>query len=710
MTPTTAERAPRASASRTPSIRPWVPAAFLVTAALVVPMPGGSTATATTATTTTMSRTLLSVIDPAGSAASVAAAVRARGGRVVQEFELADAVLVDWPAGTAAPSGAVAVPDAAFHVASLPRAGTGVVGATYRDTLGRVAGAAGNGVTVAVVDTGVADVADLAGRVTHVNVSAATQGDGLGHGTFLAGLIAGNGTSSGGTYAGVAPSAKILDVQVAGADGTTSLSRVLAGLQAVADVQATDSTVRVLSLALSSGSPLPPTVDPLTRGLDRLWARGVTVVVAAGNDGPEVGTVGSPGNDPVLITVGSLDERATAARGDDTVADFSARGSLFGAGKPDVVAPGVSLVSTRAPGSQAETQNPASWVGSGYLKGTGTSMSEAVVAGAVAVLYDVRGSLTPDTVKTLLTSTAYDGVGLSSSDAGAGGVDLAAAAAAAPKAKIVKSSVRTAPKAADAKFAPLESDADEWAAFVQAWQADDLDATAQAWAQLSPQTRRWAANAFAAALVMSGHAQSDEVYNDLVGAAHRWAEQGWSQRDWADDQWVAHRWADDAWAAHRWAFADWAAHRWAEASWDAHRWATETWDAHRWGGVSWDAHRWAADTWDAHRWAVDAWDAHRWAAEDWLAFAWSAHRWAAGTWASDAWAMRDWSAHRWATSQWDAHRWATDSWDAHRWADMSWDAHRWATASFVDWSWSAHRWATDGWDAHRWATLSWSVG
>jgi serine protease AprX len=679
----------------------------VVVAALAIPTSDGSLATATT---TTMSRTLLSVTDPAGSAASVASAVRARGGVVVQEFALSDALLVDWPAGAVLPAGAVAIPDAPFHVASLPLTTASVAGATFRETLGTVRKANGTGVTVAVVDTGVADVPDLAGRVTHVNVSGGAQGDGLGHGTFLAGLIAGSGASSGGTYAGVAPGADILDVQVAAADGSTSLSKVLAGLQAVADARASDRSLRVLSLALSSGSPLPPTVDPLTRGLDRMWGKGVTVVVAAGNDGPDEGTVSSPGNDPVLITVGSIDEHGTPARADDTVADFSARGSLYGADKPDVVAPGVSLVATRAPGSVAETANPGSWVGNGYLKGTGTSMSEAVVAGAAAVLYDVRGSLTPDTVKSLLTSTAYSADGLPAADAGAGGVDLAAAAAAAPKAKIVKSSVKGVFKASDARYAPLESDAVAWAAFVQAWQDEDLAAAAAAWADLSPQTRKWAANAFAAALVMSGNAQTDEAYNDLVGVAHRWAEQGWSQRDWADDSWVAHRWADAGWAAHRWAFDDWAAHRWAEASWDAHRWAAETWAAHRWAGVSWDAHRWAAQTWDAHRWAVDAWDAHRWAAEDWLAFAWSAHRWAAASWASDAWVMRDWSAHRWATSQWDAHRWADSSWDAHRWATDTWSAHRWAATSFQDWSWAAHRWASDAWDAHRWAAVTWTLG
>jgi serine protease AprX len=123
-------------------------------------------------------------------------------------------------------------------------------------------------VTVAVVDTGVADVADLAGRLTHINVSSGAAGDGLGHGTFMAGLVAGDGSSSDGTYAGVAPSARILDVQVATRTARLALPRV-AGLQAVADAAKADPSVRVVSLA-----PRPATCSCrrsiCSRALDRL--------------------------------------------------------------------------------------------------------------------------------------------------------------------------------------------------------------------------------------------------------------------------------------------------------------------------------------------------------------------------------------------------------------------------------------------------------
>lgn len=623
-------------------------------------------ATATGAAVATSAPTLLSVQGSALSPDAAAAWVTSHGGEVLAVYDVADALLVSLPAGLTPPAGTVSVPDVTMHLTAArgAAAATDVKGATYRASIGASSTATGAGVTVAVVDTGVTDVADLAGRVTHVNVSGGPTGDGLGHGTFMAGLVAGDGTSSDGTYTGVAPDARILDVQVATPDGSTSLSRVLAGLQAVLDASVSDPSVRVVSLALSTGNPLPPSADPLSRGLDRLWATGMTVVVSAGNDGPADGTVTSPGADPTLITVGALDEHGTSARGDDTVADFSARGTEFGASKPDLVAPGVSLVSTRSAGSTADVENPASRVGDGYFTGSGTSMSEAVTAGAAAVLIGTRPALTPDTVKKLLTRTAYDQKNLRKADgAGDGGLDLAAAVAAAPTAKIVKVKGSIA-RLADDAYGPDPADAAAWQQFSAAWAAGDLEAVAAIWVTLSEQTRRWAATAFALSLVSSNAGATDEEFAAIEALAHRWSTESWRSRDWATDAFVAHRWSDADWAAHRWSLADWAAHRWSDADWSAHRWSLEAWDA--------------------HRWSADAWDAHRWSTEDWLAFAWVAHRWSSDSWASDAWDEQAWSAHRWS---------------AHRWSDYAWEAHRW----------SAHRWSVDDWSAHRWSVDAWSV-
>ena len=624
-------------------------------------------------------RTLLSITDPTVSTAEVAAVVAKRGGRVLAVYDVGDALLVSLPAGSPAPAGTVAVSDVALHVTSLATAtaAADVTGATYRTTIDAPAGATGSGVTVALIDTGVADVADLAGRVDHVNVSGGPAGDGLGHGTFMAGLIAGSGASSDGQYTGVAPDASILDVQVATADGTTSLTRVLAGLQAVARAAATDPTLKVVSLALSTGSPLPPRTDPLARALDRLWSRGMTVVVAAGNDGPDAGSVTSPGADPTLITVGSVDEHATSARTDDTVSAFSSRGTLFGTQKPDLVAPGTSLISTRAPGSSADVENPQSRVGEAYFTGSGTSMSEAVTAGAAAVGLGEAGGAVGVRDQQRLDGVRREGLARPEEDgAGAGGLDLGSAVADAPSISLHRSS-RSARAWMDGTYGPAAADADTWAAFQQAWTAGDLEAVGAAWAQLSEQTRRWAATAFALALLSNNPGMEPEEYAALTAMARSWATQAWDARSWATDTFVARSWAARSWTARSWAIDDWAARSWADSSFTARSWAEQDWSARSWADAQFVARSWAARSWAARSWADEDWSARSWAQTDWLAFAWVARSWAARSWAADSWDSQAWSAR---------------SWTARSWADLTWAARSWAMGT-----WSARSWAVDAW-------------
>ena len=349
---------------------------------------------------------------PSGSAGVTRAveAVEQAGGQVLRRIPLVHGVVARLPHGTQL-RGLRATPDSALRLSSLTSGGD--TAGTVQGTVGAPAGLDGSGVTVAVVDTGVADVPGLAGRVTHVDVTGDGVGDGYGHGTFVAGLVAGETT-------GVAPGASVLDVKVGHDDGSTSLSDVLAGLQVVAE----HPEVRVVNLSLSSGSRLPTSVDPLCQALDALWDSGVTVVVPAGNDGPLRNTVSSPGNDPTLLTVGALDEAGTTDRSDDRVTDWSSRGGLLL--KPDLVAPGAHLTSLGVPGSVIWNANPTAQRAGGRFVGSGTSFSTAVTTGATAVLLQARPRLTPDRVKTVLRRSAYDVAGLRSAT-GAGGLDLGAA-------------------------------------------------------------------------------------------------------------------------------------------------------------------------------------------------------------------------------------------------------------------------------------------
>ena len=585
-------------------------------------------------------------------------AVTAAGGQVVQTYEIAGSVLADLPEGVTAPQGSFAIPDMVMRFNSVPTAAvTSDDVNTFRQTIGAAEAANGSGVTVAVVDTGVDPAADV-DVSDRVNVSDGPAGDGLGHGTFMAGLVAGDDDQ----FGGVAPEARIMDVQVANQDGSTNLSKVLAGLQEVADQRADDPSLQVAMLALSTDSPLPPWIDPMTRSLDQLWARGVTVVVAAGNEGAR--EVPSPASDPLLLVVGAQDEADTPTIDDDTVADFSSFGRAFGEKRPDLVAPGVSLISTASKESTAYTGNPGSHVGNDFMKGTGTSMSAAVTAGAVAALVGERPQLTPDQVKRLLIGTANRTPALKTSKGGgAGALDLATAMST-PLGSVPPLSQENPDVG---RFGPAEQDAQAWADFAEGWESGDLRAVAKAWVAMSPQTRKWAANAWSIAALMRALQADDDTFDGRRWAGRRWATEDWNGRRWATDEWVGRRWADE-------------------------QWLSEVWDGRRWAG-------------------------RRWAASDWLAFAWSLREAAddpelQDLWLDEQWEGRRWAGRRWAATDWVGRRWASDAWDGRRWADYTWDGRRWATGEWTgrrwaEFSFEGRRWATEDWNGRRWATLGW---
>jgi serine protease AprX len=266
----------------------------------------------------------------------------------------------------------------------------------------------GEGVAVAVLDTGVSPAADLRDAVElRIDFTPGHDGiDRFGHGTHMAGIIAGSGGSSRGSWRGVAPDADLISVKVAGPDGATDVSVVLAALQWVVANRGRLG-IRVLNLAFGTDATSSYLVDPLDYAVERAWRAGILVVAAAGNRGPDGGSISKPGDDPFVLTVGAADVRGTADRRDDVVAPFSSLGpTVDGVPKPDLVAPGVSIVSVRAPGSWADLDRPESRVGRAYMKGTGTSQATAVVCGIAALLFDADPSLTPDEAKAALVGTS----------------------------------------------------------------------------------------------------------------------------------------------------------------------------------------------------------------------------------------------------------------------------------------------------------------
>jgi serine protease AprX len=280
----------------------------------------------------------------------------------------------------------------------------------------------GEGATVAVIDTGIAgdmpDFADADGssRVVEsvvTNPDATTATDLYGHGTHVAGIIAGNSynrpatDSNYGAYRGVAPRAKLVSVKVSDDIGATSLIDVIYGLQFVVDHKA-DYNIRVVNLSLNSTVAQSYATDPLDAAVEAAWNSGIVVVTAAGNRGTDADAVSyAPANDPYVITVGAADDAGTKATTDDALATWSSRGvTQDGFAKPDVYAPGAHIVSTVPAGSAFFALCPSCVKDAeGYFQVGGTSMAAPMVSGLVADLLTAHPAWTPNQVKYVLQTT-----------------------------------------------------------------------------------------------------------------------------------------------------------------------------------------------------------------------------------------------------------------------------------------------------------------
>lgn len=340
-------------------------------------------------------------------------------------------------------------------------------------------GYTGAGIGVALIDSGVNNHPDLQtgilplSRVVYNqsfvsgNSSASDQ---YGHGTHIAGSIAGDGLSSSGpvyskTFMGIAPSADVVNLRVLDQNGSATDSEVIAAINQAISLKS-KYNIRVMNLSLGRAVFESYKLDPLCQAVEKAWKSGIVVVVAAGNNGryqPTDGysTVTAPGNDPYVITVGAMKPMGTPTRTDDLIASYSSKGPTVvdHVVKPDIVAPGNLLVSTETPNTtlySTETSNlvPLSYYMFGgssspsktYFTLSGTSMATGIVSGVVADLLQAHPALTPDQVKARLMKTAYKTFPASSSvydpttgitytdqydvfTIGAGYVDLAAALA-----------------------------------------------------------------------------------------------------------------------------------------------------------------------------------------------------------------------------------------------------------------------------------------
>ncbi|GGE19017.1 serine protease AprX [Marinithermofilum abyssi] len=285
----------------------------------------------------------------------------------------------------------------------------------------------GENAAIAIIDTGIHPHPDLTRPQNRIIAfkdfvkGKSHPYDDNGHGTHVAGACAGNGFSSKGKYKGTAPNAKLVGIKVLNKSGSGNLSDVIAGVQWCIDNK-DKYGIRVINLSLGSRTGTSYKDDPVAQIVEQAWKAGITVVAAAGNEGPESNTISSPGIHPQIITVGASDNKNSVDRNDDEIAPFSSRGpTADGVVKPDLLAPGTNITSLRVIHSYIDKMSPHSRVNQYYTVLSGTSMATPIVAGIVALLLTKNPNWTPDQVKQALISTAED-LGLPPNTQGSGHV------------------------------------------------------------------------------------------------------------------------------------------------------------------------------------------------------------------------------------------------------------------------------------------------
>jgi serine protease AprX len=471
-------------------------------------------------------------------------------------------------------------------------------------------GITGKDVTVAIIDTGVAKVEGLDTKNKVVNgpdLSYESQRsgtrylDGFGHGTHMAGIVAGRDGDLGtgllanpSSFGGVAPNARILNMKVASGDGGADVTAVIAAIDWVVEHRRDKGmNVRVINLAYGTTSTQGADVDPLARAVENAWKAGIVVVAAAGNDGVDSTSLLMPAVDPYVIAVGAVDHLGTRDLTDDVVADFSNVGN--DTRRPDLLAPGKSVVSLRVANSYVDQLFPEGLIATDrehrYLRGSGTSQATSVVSGAVALLLQQRPKLTPDQVKAILRTSA-DPLAVADPAQGAGVLDVDGALdTATPTAAAVR---QTWPMSTG-----LGSlDASRGGEYVIDPSTGDL-LTGQVDALGDPfDSATWVAESTAG-----------KAWDGGTWGTRPWTGDGWAEKSGADKSWAATTWTGSSWSG-----LPWTDHTWSEAYWEAVSWRDDSWLAVSWRGGTWEARSWRAVSWRGVSWRSDSWVAVSWRA------------------------------------------------------------------------------------------------
>jgi serine protease AprX len=416
-------------------------------------------------------------------------------------------------------------------------------------------GITGKGIGVALIDTGVARVDGLTGSniVNGADLSFESQDaslrylDKFGHGTHLAGIIAGKNSVSTDGFSGIAPGVKLTSIKIGVSNGAVDVSQAIAAVDWAVAHRNDDpaNPIRVINLAYGTDGAQDYKVDPLTFAVENAWRKGIVVVAAAGNGG-STARLTNPAYDPYVVTVGAADTQNTTDARDDKVASYSSRGTT--ARPVDVVAPGRSIASLRAPGSMIDQDFPGARSGTRFVRGSGTSQASAVVSGAVALMLQARPGLTPDSVKNLLKRSARPLPPVTALDTNVGMLNV-------------------------------------WDAFQ--W---DIPTSVQAWTKASGSGLLEKARG-TVHVVDGGQSLSGE--NTVLG---RFDSTTWSAATARDTEWNGGDWMGQPMSGSSWTTVagqtSWSGRTWTGVNWAGRTWTGRTWTGGTWSGLAWVGYSW----------------------------------------------------------------------------------------------------------------------
>ena len=438
-------------------------------------------------------------------------------------------------------------------------------------------GITGSGVDIAVIDTGVMGVMGLEDRLVQgPDLSFDGERENLrhhdmyGHGTHMATVAASD--------EGMAPGARIVNVKVGAGNGAVDVSQVIAAIDwAVENRDANGMNIRVINLSFGTDATSDYRFDPLSYAVENAWDNGIVVVAAAGNETREEMGLSNPAFNPTVIAVGGAG-RSNVTNSGWEATDWTTLGN--GARNPDLIAPGECVFAGGVPGSALYDAAPAEarmFTDHTLLRGSGTSQSAAVVAGAAALLLEQRPYLTPDQVKSLLLDNTQEIHPQSKKDrviaknnrdqvAGHGLLNVGFA------------------------FAASERSAGDAVQYHDPALGTGLLEDAR------------------------GTQHVADLTGEVTAFGTEWDSAAWIAKVDAGESWSSGTWTGGTWTSGTWSGATWTGGTWSGGTWSGGTWSGGTWSGGTWSGGTWSGGTWSGGTWSGGTWSGGTWSGATWGA------------------------------------------------------------------------------------------------